>query len=114
MKALFFRKCPNQSKYIKLSSEYPELGQKLDFKVINIIKFLEYDNYLEFVNNFFKDDENIKKITSNLYMDSNDKVYCALFTWRNEEGYLVYPCGYNYARYVAKWNNKMGYGDKND
>ena len=70
--------------------------------------------YKKFTSDFLCDDVSIKLITKDLYMDNNDKVYCALFTWRNEEGFLVYPAGYNYAKYVAKWNYKMGFGDEND
>lgn len=112
MKALFFRKCPSDAEYNNLACKYPDYGQELEYRVINIIKYLEYDDYLKFINNFLVDDDNIKNITSNLYMDEQDVVHCALFTWKNEEGYLVYPSGYNYARYVAKWNYKMGYGDE--
>lgn len=111
MKALFFRKCANSKEYDKLSNIHPELGQELNFKIVKIVKFMTYDEYINFTSNFLVDDLSIKLITKELYMDEFDTVYCALFTWKNEEGFLVYPSGYNYARYVARWNCKMGYGD---
>lgn len=112
MKALFFRKCKCDSEYNNLFSKYPDYGQELEYKVVNVIKFIKHEEYLKFISNFLADDENIKSIAADLYMDNNDVVHCALFTWKNKEGYLVYPSGYNYARYVAKWNYKMGYGDE--
>ena len=81
---------------------------------MSIINFLTFDEYKKFTSDFLCDDLSIKIITKDLFIDNNDKVHCALFTWKDEEGILVYPSGYNYARYVARWNYKMGYGDEND
>lgn len=114
MKALFFRKCSDYIEYDKLAKNYSYLGQELEYKIKKIVKFMTYEEYKKFISNFLDDDLSIKLITKELFMDKNDIVHCALFTWKNEEGFLVYPSGYNYARYVAKWNYKMGYGDNDD
>ena len=105
-KALFFRKCSNEEEYLRLSDNHPDLGSELEFEVVATI-ILNPDEYFYFKNNFLKDDENIKKITKELYMDEHDKVYCAYVTDGCYGGYLVYPSGYNYARYVARY-----FGDK--
>lgn len=103
MKALFFRKCPCDTEYFKLSNMYPDFGNELEYEIVETIK-LSPDEYSHFKSNFLEDDERIAKITNNLYMDSNDKVYCALVTDGNTNGFLVYPSGFNYARYVAYYN----------
>jgi hypothetical protein len=38
-------------------------------------------------------------------MDSNDSVNCLFITNNNITGYLVYPAGHDYARYVAYYDN---------
>ena len=102
-KALFFRKCSNEQEYLKLADNYPYLGNELELEVVATI-LLTSEEYFNFKNNFLNDDENIKKITKELYMDESDKVYCAFVTDGNFDGYLVYPSGYNYARYVAHYH----------
>lgn len=113
-KALFFRKCSNEQEYLKLSNDYPYLGNNLEFEVVATI-LLTPDEYFNFKNNFLVDSDNIKKITKKLYMDENDKVYCAYVTDGCYGGYLVYPSGYNYARYVARYfgDNEYLKGEKN-
>ncbi len=107
-KALFFRKCPNASEYKKLSTCYPHLGQELEYKITWLIK-CDFEQYQDFCSNFLKDDPVLKKIKDKLTMDENDVVSVALCTFNHREGWLVYPAGYDYARYIAKWNG----GDKN-
>ena len=105
-KALFFRKCSNEQEYLKLANDYPYLGNELEFEVVVTI-LLTSEEYFNFKNNFLSDNDNIKKVTKELYMDETDKVYCAYVTDGCFGGYLVYSSGYNYARYVARY-----FGDK--
>lgn len=98
--ALFYRKCTNSNEYFKLANYYPDLGSKLKFTISHTI-ILTSDEYNNFVNNFLWDNDTIKNITKDLYMDEMDIVHCAFFTVDGSHGFLVYPSGYNYARYVA-------------
>lgn len=107
-KALFYRKCPNASYYKKLSTNSPQLGQELEYKIVWLIK-CDFEQYQDFCSNFLKDDPILKKIKEKLTMDENDVVSVALVTYNHREGWLVYPSGFDYARYVAKWDG----GDKN-
>ncbi len=100
MKALFFRKCSNAGEYFRLSDKYPGFGSELEFEIVKTIT-LTPEEYVHFKQTFLYDNENIAKITNELYMDESDKVYCAFVTDGNPGGFLVYPSGYNYARYVA-------------
>lgn len=103
--ALFFRKCPNESEYFKLSNNYPYLGSNLNFEILKTIQ-LSHDDYCNFKNNFLKDNDVIMGITKDLYMDDNDCVHCAFFTEDGNSGFLVYSSGFDYARYVAYHQQK--------
>ena len=100
MRALFFRKCSNAGEYFRLSDKYPDFGSELEFEIVKTIT-LDPDDFFHFKNNFLVDDERIAKITKDLYMDESDKVHCAYVTDGSPGGFLVYPSGFNYARYVA-------------
>ena len=110
--ALFFRKCPNQDEYFKLANTYPDLGAKLNFE-IELTVILSKNDYNEFVNNFLSDNDVIIKNREALFMDESDLVHCAYFTIDGNYGFLVYPSGFSYARYVAfyKLNKAIKKGD---
>jgi len=110
--ALFFRKCPNQDEYFKLSNNYPYLGSELKF-VIDTTILLSKNDYNEFTSHFLKDNDVIMKIKNELFMDENDLVHCAYFTIDGSYGFLVYSSGYDYAKYVAFYqsNFKITKGD---
>lgn len=103
--ALFFRKCPNSDEYFKLAKCYSHLGSNLNFKILKTIK-LSHDDYSDFKTNFLKDNNDIIKMTNDLYMDDNDCVHCAFFTEDEISGFLVYSSGYGYARYIAYYQIK--------
>ena len=98
--ALFFRKCPNKNDYFKLANNYPDLGSKLNFKIEITVVLSEYE-YEEFTNNFLKDNDVLINNKDSLFMDEFDLVHCAYFTIDGVNGFLVYPSGFSYARYVA-------------
>lgn len=103
--ALFYRKCSNSKEYFKLANNYPYLGSKLHF-IIEYTIILKQEEYDKFLNEFLHDNARIKKITNNLYMDDSDTIHCAFFTSDGNSGFLIYPSGYNYARYVAFYDLK--------
>ena len=105
-KAIFFRKCINANDYLSLLIDEPILGQEMNYKIVWIIK-CDLEQYQKFQDDFLKDDPIIKKIKSKLYIEDNC-VHVALCTYDYKEGWLIYPSGYNYARYIAKWDG----GDK--
>ncbi len=104
MKALFYRKCSNSKEYEKLSIYYKDYGQLLNFKIFCILK-LSKRAYQDFCNNFLKNRDYISSNKNFLIMDSNDLVNCLFITNNNITGYLVYPAGHDYARYVAYYDN---------
>ncbi len=110
--ALFFRKCPNQDEYFKLANNYPDLGSNLNFK-IEVTVVLSKNDYDEFTSHFLADNDVIIKNNENLFMDDMDLVHCAYFTIDGSFGFLVYPSGFSYARYVAYYqsNKKIMKGD---
>lgn len=108
-KGLFFRKCVNANNYFDLCKNYPSYGSELEYKVVKVI---QTNNYEKFISNFLKDDIIIKNVTHELFMDENDCVHVALITKDYNSGFLIYPAGYNYARYVAFWSKDKD-GDYN-
>ena len=104
--ALFFRKCPNQNEYFKLANNYPDLGSNLNFK-IEITVILSKSEYENFANNFLVDNDVIIKNNESLFMDDFDLVHCAYFTIDGSFGFLVYPSGFSYARYVAYYQSNQ-------
>ena len=110
--ALFYRKCANADEYFRLATNYPDLGSELHF-IIDFTFVLSTDEYKHFTDGFLWDNDDIKKITKNLFMDKSDIVHCAYFTVDGSRGFLVYPSGYNYARYIAYYesNKKIIKGD---
>ena len=113
-KALFLRKCSNEEEYFNTITDNNFLGNELEFEIVVTI-VLNSDEYDYFKNNFLVDDKNIKKVTNDLYIDKNGIVHCAYVTDGSYSGYLVYPSGYNYARYVAFHHEEIKYlkGEKN-
>lgn len=103
--ALFFRKCYNLNELKHLSGNLSSYGQILKYNVISTIQLNNFE-YNNFINNFLFDNDHIKHNKDNLTMDDFDCVNCILFTNNMIEGILVYPAGYNYARYVAIWKGK--------
>lgn len=114
MKADFYRKCASASELEIMKKNESEnlflFHDSMEFKVEEIFKFMEVEEYEEFTNNFLTDRDVIARIKDKLFIDDSGVCHCALFTCNNEVGYLVYPSGFSYPRYVAKWNVKMGYG----
>ena len=102
--ALFFRKCLNYNDYFNRCNCLKSFGQVLEYKIIKTI-LLTQPEYNKLTSNFLIDNKHIIKHLDQLIMDSNDCVYCLFFTVNNHEGFLVYPAGYNYCRYVAYINN---------
>jgi hypothetical protein len=98
--ALFFRKCSNIDE-LKYNIEHLEnFGQTLEYEIIKTFR-LNKNDYDIFVSNFLKDSIIIKKVKDKLFIDNNDKIHCVFITYDNNNGVLVYPAGYDYARYVA-------------
>ena len=104
-KALFFRKCPNAKDYQFRASKFPAFGQELNYNIFKTI-ILSKDKYDLVINGFLYDNKDVMKYTDNLTMDDSDTVNCLLFTCDKKSGYLVYPAGYDYCRYVAYWEDK--------
>ena len=109
-KALFLRKCFNNDEYQKNIKHLQDCGQLLKYRIVGTVK-LSGNNYKDFTNNFYKDNSFIKVFKDMLIIDDNNIVNCLLFTFDEQEGYLVYSSGYNYARYVAHWKSEQ---QKND
>lgn len=104
-KALFFRKCPNAEDYQYRAINFPSFGQELNYIIYKTIT-LSKEKYDSVINGFLYDNKDVMKYTDNLTMDDSDTVNCLLFTYDNKSGYLVYPAGYSYCRYVAYWEEK--------
>lgn len=104
-KALFFRKCPNAEDYQFRANKFPAFGQELNYNIFKTI-VLSKDKYDLVINGFLYDNKDVMKYTDNLTMDDSDTVNCLLFTCDKKSGYLVYPAGYDYCRYVAYWEDK--------
>lgn len=107
-KALFFRKCCNDNDYFMRIKNYSDLGNIASYKIYKTIKLTENDYFL-FVNDFYKEQDFIIKHKEHLTIDSDDSINCLFITYNNITGFLVYPSGYNYSRYVAYING----GDDN-
>lgn len=105
-KALFFRKCSNCNEYNYLSKKLPSFGQLIDYEIIAIVQ-LEEIEYSNFTHNFLTDNNHIEKLKDRATMNERDCVSCILFTSNLKEGFLVYPSGYNYARYIASWKGDI-------
>lgn len=102
--ALFFRKCHNSEELKFLTNQLSDFGQTLNFVIEKVVK-LDIDSFFKFRNNFLQDQDYISNIKDLLFMDENDCVHCALITDTiQSECYLIYPSGYDYARYIAIWN----------
>ena len=98
--ALFFRKCTN-SRILKWNYDViPGLGQILNYEIVETITLTKSD-YNYFINNFLNYFEFIDEIKDKLFMDEYDCVHCVLIKSDSDDGILVYPSGYPYARYVA-------------
>lgn len=98
--ALFFRKCFDSNEYFYKSSKMSDFGNYLYFNIYKIIK-LSDSAYNNFINNFMNDQSFISNNKDKLIMHDDDSVECLFITNNNYSGFLVYPSGYNYARYVA-------------
>ena len=107
-KALFYRKCSTAEEYFKLFHSCPDLGFEMNFIIAKTI-ILSDEEYTIFINNFLCDNLNIEKITNELFIDETDCVHCGFFTVDGLSGFLVYPSGYKYARYVAFYHSKEPY-----
>ena len=83
----------------------------MEYKVVHIIK-ANKNSYEKFVSKFLDDDIIIKKITDKLFIDETGCVHVALITQDYNSGFLIYPSGYSYARYVAFWSKDKD-GDYN-
>ena len=103
MKAIFFRKCSNYKMLKWNSDNIPDLGQQLNYKVVETVELNSAD-YKNFINNFLKDYNFIDMIKDKLFMDESDCVHCLLVKCNSHNSILVYPSGYSYARYVALAN----------
>ena len=112
--ALFFRKCENEKEYLYLASNCYYMGEEEEFEIVTTI-ILNPDEYKFFINNFLVDNKYIEKITEQLYHDDTGKLHCAYVTDGSCNGYLVYPSGFNYARYISYYPNEKKYikGDQN-
>ena len=99
-RALFFRKCSNSKEYFHLSKKHPEYGTEMEFEITHTIH-LSTDDFFKFQNNFLEDNNKIKAVTKELFINSQGIVQCLFVTDGNPGGFLIYPSGYNYARYVA-------------
>lgn len=104
-KALFFRKCISKKDLEKHYTFLSEFGQELEYKIVKTIILNEFD-YKVFINNFLLDYDYIDKEKNKTYMDNYDCIHCLLIKNKDENGILVYPSGYSYARYTAFYIDK--------
>ncbi|MBQ9072164.1 MAG: hypothetical protein IJY25_03295 [Bacilli bacterium] len=102
--ALFFKKCLNKSDYFNRYNNLKSYGQILEYKIVQTIVMTPKE-YNDLTSNFLIKNKYIIKYLNQLIMDSNDCVFCLFFTTNNRDGFLVYPSGYNYCRYIAYINN---------
>lgn len=103
-KALFFRKCTSEADLHRHYNILSAFGQELEYKIVKTI-ILSKDEYRYFSGNFLLKNDYIDKLKDQLYMDKNDCLHCLLIKAKNNNGILVYPSGYSYARYTAFYNN---------
>lgn len=99
-KALFFRKCLNDTEYFNNYNKLSSFGSWLTFKIAKKI-ILSSNTYNKFTSNFLVSQQFIESNLDLMFMDEFDCVSCLFITTNNKEGFLVYSAGYSYARYVA-------------
>ena len=105
MKATFFRKCANEKDFSLMSNQFNLLGDEAEYVIEKKI-ILSADDYDLFKNGFLYDNINIINNLDLMFIDNSKTIHCLLFTHDNKSGFLVYSSGYNYARYVAKWESE--------